>query len=358
MGQVKAAVCRAFGAPLEIEQVTVRPPRPDEVLVRVEACAICHSDITFAEGSWGGVLPAVYGHEAVGRILDSGTSSGTEVGTRVLVTLLRACGSCIQCDTGHPAICENPGGSPDAIVGTGGEAIFQAMYTGAFAEEVVVHKSQVIEISESIPSTSASLLSCGVITGVGAVVNGARLRPGEDVVVIGAGGVGLNTIQGARIAGARRIVAVDLNDEKLEASKEFGATDVVRADQGDPWESAKTALGRLADAVFVTVGLTPVYETAPRYIGKRGRVVAVGMPPSGQSTPYSPDDLASYGQSIVGSKMGDVVLRRDIPWLVDLYEQGRLELDALVSGTYALEDINTAIADVKSGAARRNVIVF
>ncbi|MEL7345405.1 MAG: zinc-binding dehydrogenase [Pseudomonadota bacterium] len=232
------------------------------------------------------------------------------------------------------------------------------MYTSGFAQEVVVHKSQIIEISDSIPAASASLLSCGVITGIGAVVNAAALRPGEDVVVIGAGGVGLNTIQGARIAGARRIVAVDVSDEKLQAAKDFGATDIVRADQDAPWETAIAAMGKGADCVFVTVGITPVYAAAPNYIGARGRVIAVGMPPSDQTTPYSPDMLAANGQVIVGSKMGDVVLRRDIPWLVDLYEQGRLQLDALVSKTYTLEQINEAIADVKAGAARRNVIVF
>ena len=358
MAKTKAAVCRTFGEPFEIETVTLRAPRKAELLVTLEACAICHSDISYSEGIWGGILPAIYGHEAVGRVRDAGPDAGVEVGTRVLVTLLRACGSCSQCTTGHPATCTSPEGSVDAITSATGEPIFQAMYTGGFAEEVLVHKSQIIEISEAIPAASASLLSCGVITGVGAVVNAAQMRPGEDVVVIGAGGVGLNTIQGARIAGARRIVAVDLSDEKLDAAKAFGATDVVRADQDAPWTAAIEAMGRGADCVFVTVGITPVYAAATNYLGPRGRVIAVGMPPSDQTSPYSPDMLAANGQVIVGSKMGDVVLGRDIPWLVDLYEQGRLELDALVSRTYPLDQINAAIADVKSGAARRNVIVF
>lgn len=358
MGQVKAAVCRAFNAPLEIETVTVRAPRRNEVSVTLEACAICHSDISYAEGIWGGILPAIYGHEAVGHVKDAGPDAGITPGNRVLVTLLRACGTCLQCATGHPATCENPGGSDDAITSASGEPIFQAMYTSGFAEEVVVHKSQVIEIPETIPAPSASLLSCGVITGIGAVVNAAKLRPGEDVVVIGAGGVGLNTIQGARIAGARRIVAVDLSDDKLAAAKDFGATDTVRADQAEPWRATANALGRAADCAFVTVGLSQVYATAPNYIGRGRRVVAVGMPPADETAPYSPDTLASTNQIMIGSKMGDVVLRRDIPWLVDLYQQGRLQLDALVSKTYALEEINAAIAEVKAGAARRNVIVF
>ena len=204
----------------------------------------------------------------------------------------------------------------------------------------------------------AALLSCGVITGIGAVVNAAQLRPGQDAVIIGAGGVGLNAIQGAKLAGARRILAVDMNPEKLDIAREFGATDVVLASEAKPWQSVKKALGRGVDAVFVTVGIGAVYDTAARYLAYGGKVIMVGMPQNGDSSTFEPVKMAAVNQGMIGSKMGNVVIRRDIPWMVDLYHQGRLKLDELISGRFRFEQINEAIADTKTGAARRNVIVF
>ena len=179
------------------------------------------------------------------------------------------------------------------------------------------------------------------------------------VVVIGAGGVGLNAIQGARISGASRIVAVDMTEEKLADAREFGATDGILATDPAPWDRlAELTGGRMADAVFVTVGAIPAYDAAPKYLARSGGVYMVGMPHEGEHMTIEPGNIAAYGQSLVGTKMGDVVLARDIPWLVEMYNQGRLKLDELVSGRYPLEDINAAIADTKAGAARRNVIVF
>jgi len=360
MSTVKAAVCRAFGKPLSIEDITLADPAPGEVEVKIAACAICHSDISYADGGWGGHLPAVYGHEAAGHITALGAGvTGHAVGDTVLVTLLRACGHCASCATGHPAVCETPVDSVAApITGADGTAFEQGLRTGAFAEKVVVDTSQIAKIPADMALDAASILSCGVITGVGAVVNTAGLRPGQSAVVIGAGGVGLNAIQGARIAGASRIVAVDMTTEKLEAAREFGATDGVLATGAKPWNAAKKILGRGADFVFVTVGAIPAFDTATRYLGTGGRMVMVGMPHSGQKTTYEPVIVAAVAQGMIGSKMGDVVLARDIPWMIDLYRQGRLKLDELVSGRWRLEQINEAIADTRSGAARRNVIVF
>ena len=178
-------------------------------------------------------------------------------------------------------------------------------------------------------------------------------------MVIGAGGVGLNAIQGARIAGARRIVAVDMTEEKLQIAKEFGATHGVLASLNQPWKAAYKALGgRGADAVLITVGAIPAYEQAPRYLGPGGKAIMIGMPHSGDMASYEPVILAALGQGIVGSKMGDVVIQRDIPWMVDLYQQGRLKLDELISGRWSLNQINEAIADTKTGSAKRNVILF
>ena len=359
MTRIGAAVCTAFNAPLEIEELELGPPGAGEIEVKLEAVAICHSDISYAEGIWGGDLPAVYGHEASGRITRLGDGvSGLSEGDRVVVTLIRSCGQCTNCASGKPTICENQGGRPSPIQRADGTPVVQAMNCGAFADHVVVHQSQVVALPETLPPEAVCLLACGVITGIGAVVNAGRLRAGEDVVVIGAGGVGLNAIQGAKIAGARRIVAVDMSEEKLETAKEFGATHGVLGSLKSPWKAAMKALGKGADVVAVTVGAIPAYDQAMRYLGWGGRMVMVGMPASGAMAQYEPVVPAFTGQQMVGSKMGDVVISRDIPWMADLYEQGRLKLDELVSGTWTLDQINEAIADTKTGGARRNVILF
>ncbi|NKB28037.1 MAG: alcohol dehydrogenase catalytic domain-containing protein [Rhodobacteraceae bacterium] len=358
MRTIKAAVCHEFGQPLQIEYVQLAPPGPGEVQVDLVACAICHSDIAFADGIWDGDLPAVYGHEAAGHVAAVGEGvTGVKIGDPVLATLIRACGCCAPCAGGKPVLCNSPS-TLSPLKTANGDPLSQGMAIGAFAEAVTVHQSQVVVIPDSIPMASASLLACGVITGVGAVVNAGGLRPGEDVVVIGAGGVGLNAIQGARIAGARRIVAVDLNEDKLDAALDFGATDAVLASGEAPWSDVKAAIGRGADLVAVTVGAIPAYNLAPRYLAAGGRIVMVGMPASEAEASYIPVNFAAVGQGMVGSKMGDVVLSRDIPWLVDIYGQGRLKLDELVSATYSLDRINAAIIDAKAGGARRNVILF
>ncbi|MDJ0626859.1 MAG: Zn-dependent alcohol dehydrogenase [Rhodobacter sp.] len=360
MATVKAAVCREFGAPLVIEDITLADPGPGEIEVGLAACAVCYSDISYADGGWGGDLPAVYGHEAAGHVtaVGPGVTAFAE-GDTVLVTLVRACGTCPSCVTHHPAACTTGWETTShPITGADGTPYDQGLRTGAFAERVVVHTSQVVGLPADIPLDAAALLSCGVITGVGAVVNTAGLRPGQSAVVIGAGGVGLNAIQGARIAGARRIVAVDMTEDKLDIAREFGATDGVLATDPKPWSAAKKILGGGADAVFITVGAIQAFDTATRYLGAHGKMVMVGMPHSGQATSFEPVIVSALAQEMIGSKMGDVVLARDIPWMVDLYQQGRLKLDELISGRWRLDQINEAIADTRTGAARRNVILF
>ena len=361
MQTIKAAVCHDFGAPLVVEDILIRSPEMGEVEVTLDAVAICHSDISYADGAWGGSLPAVYGHEAAGVVSAVGPGVvGLSTGDSVVVTLIRACGTCPSCASGKPTVCETPyDGDKGPIRTTDDGKLHQAMACGAFAEKVVVDQKQLVKIPSEMSKEAASLIACGVITGVGAVVNAAGLRAGQDVVVIGAGGVGLNAVQGARIAGARRIVAVDMTEEKLEDAKAFGATHGVLATGKTPWRSSYKALGgKGAEAVIVTVGAIPAYEQAPKYLGRGGKVVMVGMPHSGATAEYEPVILAAIGQGMVGSKMGDVVIQRDIPWMVDLYQQGRLQLDSLISGRWSLDQINEAIADTKSGTARRNVILF
>jgi Zn-dependent alcohol dehydrogenase len=359
MPTIRAAVCHAHGEPLRVEEVQLASPGPGEVRVRMEAVAICASDIAYADGGWGGTLPAVFGHEGAGRVIEAGDGvHGVAPGTRVLVTLIRSCHSCPSCAAGRPAYCEEGIHAHGPLSSLHGEPIVQAMHCGAFAEEVVVDPSQLVEIPEGMPADSACLLACGVITGIGAAVNVAGLRPGQTAVVIGAGGVGLNAIQGARLAGCARVVAMDLSPQKLEDARAFGATDTILATDEKPWRALAEIAPRMADAVLVCTGALPAFRVAPRLLGRGGRVVMVGMPHSGEQVEYEPVILAALGQAVMGSKMGDTVLARDVPWLVDLYAQDRLELDALVSRRWAFDKINDAIADTKAGHARRNVIVF
>jgi S-(hydroxymethyl)mycothiol dehydrogenase len=356
---MRAAVCRAFGEPLTIENVTLRDPGPGEIEVRIEAVAVCHSDISLAEGGWGGDLPAVYGHEAAGRINALGAGvDGYAAGDSVLVTLLRSCGSCRSCQTAHPATCEAPPALEAVLQDERGTELIQGLQCGAFAEYAIVQPSQIARLREGMAMDAACLLACGVPTGLGAVINTGAVRAGEKVVVIGAGGVGLNAIQGARIAGASRIIAVDMVEEKLAAARQFGATDGILASAEKPWSAAKKITGRGADAVFVTVGASAAYNTANRYLAPGGRLVMVGMPHGEDRATYAPVGYAMAGQEMRGSMMGDTVLARDIPWMLDLYSQGRLMLDELISGRFDLDEINEAIANTKSGQARRNIIIL
>ena len=359
---MKAAVCRAFGAPLEIADIDLRPPGPGEVEVGIAACAVCHSDIHGMDGAWGGYLPAVYGHEAAGHVTAIGDGvADIAKGDAVLVTPIRACGTCPSCAGGHPATCETPydrvQGSP--LKDRDGTPIEQGISAAAFAERAVVDRSQVQKIPSDVGMDAACLLSCGVITGFGAVANTAGVKPGSDVVVVGAGGVGLNSIQGAAVAGAARVIAVDTVAEKLDGAREFGATDVVLANGDDAGLQVKRLTGgRGADTVLVTVGAAEAYRSAPRFLAPRGQLIAVGMPPSDAGAEWLPADFSYYSQGIRGSCLGDTVLSRDIPALVELYRQGRLKLDELVTGRYPLARINDAIDDTRSGRSRRNVILF
>lgn len=359
---MKAAVCRGFGQPLVIEDVALAAPGPGEVQVKVAACAICHSDILFCEGAWGGVLPAVYGHEAAGIVEAVGTGvSNVRLGDRVLVTLIRSCGRCHYCAQGDPVRCEASFAldARSPLSGADGRPITQGMRTGAFAEAVTVDASQLARLDVDVPLDSAALLSCGVITGFGAVVNTADFRAGSSAVVIGTGGVGLNAVQGAAVAGAVSVIALDVSDTKLDAARRFGATHSVNVGRSDarPIVLGLTS-GRGADYVFVTVGAKSAIEQGFRLLRKGGALVIVGMTPDDVMIEFDACTLAGAEQRILGSKMGSTRLAMDIPRYIALYRQGRLKLDELISGRYPLERINDAIADVRRGDVLRNVIVF
>ena len=358
---MKAAVCYEFGKPLVIEELELEPPKAGQVKVKLSACAICHSDIHYMEGAWGGQLPAVYGHEAAGVVDSVGPGvRSVNPGDHVVVTLIRSCGHCYYCEQGEPTICEGDfPASESPKLSKSGDRIVQGLNSATFAEETVVHESQVVTIPKDVAFDSASLLACGVITGLGAVVNTAKVPSGSSVVVIGTGGVGLNSIQGARISGAHVIVAVDLVDEKLEAARRFGATHTVNPKEEDAGDYIRSVTsGRGADYVFVTVGSPKAIEESFSYIRSGGTTVIVGMPAVGDTVTFDPLDFAGANQRVLGSKMGATRLRVDMPKLIDLYYQGRLLLDELISNRYSIEEINEAVASVNRQEALRNVIVF
>ncbi len=357
---MRAAVCRAFGEPLSVEEVALAPPGAGQIGVRVDACAICHSDIAYAAGAWNGPLPAIYGHEAAGRVTAVGPGvRGFGAGDPVLVTLIRSCGRCPACAGGAPTSCAHAWDpAPSPLRDAAGATVAQGMNTAAFAEAVVVDASQVVPLPENMAPELACLLACGVLTGVGAVVNTARVRPGASVAVIGAGGVGLNAVQGAVLAGAGRVVAVDVSAAKLEDAQIFGASDGVLAGEGAGAAIRDLTGGAGVDFAFVTVGSPAAIGEAAGYLAAGGALVVVGMPASGTVVGYDPTTLAAMNQRILGSRMGQSVPARDIPWLIGQWRAGRLKLAELVSGRFRLEDINEAIAATRAGGARRNVIVF
>ena len=359
---MKAAVCREFGTPLVIEEIEIDPPKAGEVKVALAACAICHSDITYMNGGWGGTLPAVYGHEASGVVESIGPGvTRIAPGEHVIVTLLRSCGECFYCVQGAPNMCETsfPLDKQSCLRSQDGGVIHQGLRTAAFAEYAVVDQSQTAAIPKELPFDRASLLACGVITGFGAVVNTANVPSGSSVVVVGTGGVGLNSGQGAVLAGANPIIASDPVASKRNAAKTFGATDAIDPADGNAYNAVRTLTeGRGADYVFITVGSKTAIEQGVRLMRKAGTMVIVGMPPSGVMTEIETVKLADSGQRIIGSKMGSTRLREDIPVLVAHYQEGHLKLDELISGRYSLDQINDAIASVTRNEALRNVIVF
>jgi Zn-dependent alcohol dehydrogenase len=359
---MKAAVCYAFGQPLVVEEVDLEPPRAGEVNVRIAACGICHSDVHMIRGEWGGDLPLVAGHEGAGIVeaVGAGVTSVTP-GDHVVVSLLRSCGRCAYCLTGAPYMCAGSFASDTEgrLRNQRGERLRHGFGTATFAEYAIVDQSQVVPVPSDLPLDCAALLACGVITGLGAVVNTAQIPVGSSVVVIGTGGVGLNAIQGAVLSGAATIIAVDRLDSKLQAARAFGATHTVNADERDAADAVRELTSkRGAEYVFVTVGSTAAVAQGLRMIGKLGTLVIVGIPEQDATIPLTVDTMVFKGSRIIGSNMGSTRLSVDVPQLVKLYRQGRLKLDELITARYPLERINEAIESMERGEALRKVITL
>jgi S-(hydroxymethyl)glutathione dehydrogenase / alcohol dehydrogenase len=359
---VRAAVCIRFGEPLVVEEVELAPPGAGEVRVRLAACAVCHSDVAYASGAWGGALPAVYGHEAAGIVEEVADGAGRLApGDHVVVTLVRACGTCHLCVRGQPALCETRFAldAQSPLRRMDGSEIVQGLRTAAFAEEIVVHHSQAVRIAPEMPLDRACLLACGVITGYGAVVRTAGLAAGDSVAVIGAGGVGVNCIQGAALAGAGLIAAIDLAPARLATAVAFGATHTVEAGAEDVRQVVRGLTGgRGVDCVVVAAGATAAVEEALQLVRRGGTVVIVGMPAGGATVQVDTAALAHDGVRILGSKLGSSLPSIDVPALADLYLAGRLRLDELISSRSPLSAINDVLAAAARGEALRALVTF
>lgn len=360
---MRAAVLNSIPGTLEIEDVEIGTPGPREVLVRVAAAGLCHSDLHFMEGKYPYMTPAVLGHESAGVVEAVGDQvTYVKPGDHVITCLSVYCGNCENCLTGHPAICEN-GASTDRPrdaaprLSRGGEPVFQFLKMSSFAEQMLIHEHGLVKIREDMPLDRAALIGCGVTTGLGAVFNTAKVEPGSTVAVIGCGGIGLSAIQGARIAGANRIVAVDMLDSKLELAKSFGATDAVNAGAGDPVAQVMELVPGGVHYAFEAIGLKVAAEQAFNMLRRGGTATVIGMIPIGQNVEL-PGVAFLSEKKIQGSAMGSNRFRVDMPRYVDMYMDGRLKLDELVSARIGLDEVNSGFEAMKSGEVARSVIVF
>ena len=359
---MKAAVLRQVNEPLSIEEVDIDRPRGQEVLLRTGASGVCHSDLHFVEGSYSHPLPVVLGHEAAGTIEDVGEAvTYVRPGDRVITCLSVFCGHCDMCLSGRPVLCSREGlmrgrGEPPKLTRSG-ERLHQFLRLSSFAEKMLVHQNAVVRVDDDVPFEQLALIGCGVTTGLGAVLNTARVAPGSTVAVIGCGGVGLSAVQGARLAGALRIIAVDTVETKLATAMQLGATDVVDASSSDPVARVRALTGGGVDYSFEALGSKRTAEQAFEMLRSGGTATVVGMIPEGTSIELEGSAFLDE-KRIQGSNMGSNRFRTDMPRYVELYRQGRLKLDEMVTQTMALDEINRAFEEMKSGSVNRSVIVF
>jgi len=359
---MRAAVLREVGKPLTIEDVEIGVPEPREVLVRTAAVGVCHSDLHIVEGSYTEPLPIVLGHESAGVVEQVGSAVRyVAPGDHVTTCLSAFCGHCEYCVTGHMSLCENPElqrdpGQPPRL-SQDGQQIHQLWNLSSFAEQMLIHEHALVKIRPDMPLDRAALIGCAVTTGFGAVQHTAKIAVGSSVAVIGCGGVGLSAINGAAIAGAGRIVAIDVVEDKLELARRFGATDTVNGAEGDAADAVVELTGDGVDHAFEALGLKKTAQQAFRMLRRGGTATVIGMIPVGDMVEIHGADLLEE-RRIQGSSMGSNRFRVDIPRYVDFYLSGRLLLDEMISARISLDQINEAFDDMKRGEVARSVIVF
>jgi S-(hydroxymethyl)glutathione dehydrogenase/alcohol dehydrogenase len=356
---MKAAVMFAAKEPLVVQAIEVDEPQAGEVLVKTSASGVCHSDLHFMEGLWPSRPPVVLGHESAGVVEKVGPGvTNVKPGDRVVLSFVYSCGQCERCLQGRPVLClrTNAGARPGRLK-IGDQQVMQFAGMSAFAEYQLVSASICIPVPDDVPLDAASLVGCSVMTGVGAVTNTAKIEAGSTVAVIGCGGVGLNVIQGARLAGASRIIAVDLIETKLAAAREFGATDIVDGSDKDAVQTVQQMTGGGVDYAFEAIGLTQTAEQAFNMAKRGGTAVVVGMLPIA-SMVQLPGAAFLGEKRIIGSYYGSARQAYDMPWLMQLYRQKRLKIDELITRRYKLDQINEAYDALKKGEVNRSVITF
>jgi len=373
--KIKAAVLNAMGMqppyaeskPLSVESVELDPPGQGEVLVKIGAAGLCHSDLSVINGDRPRPMPMVLGHEAAGVVEELGPGvEDLKKGDHVVLIFVPSCGHCLPCAEGRPALCE-----PGAAANTAGTLLSGArrlhrngaplqhhLGCSAFAEYATVSRNSLIKIDPELPLDEAALFGCAVLTGVGAVLNTAHVTPGSTAAVVGLGGVGLSSVLGAVLAGARQVVAVDLFADKLDLAKKLGATDVFNASSPECVEQVRAATNGGVEFAFELAGSVKAMELAYKITRRGGTTVTAGLPPAAHTIPIPQVNLVAEERTVKGSYIGTCVPMRDLPRYVSLYRQGRLPVDRLMTGRLKLAEINAAFDRLREGKAVRQVIVF
>jgi S-(hydroxymethyl)glutathione dehydrogenase/alcohol dehydrogenase len=359
---MKAAVLREIGKPLAIEDVQINKPKSHEVLIRTVAAGVCHSDLHFVEGLYRYPMPTVLGHESAGIVEAVGSEvHSVKPGDHVITCLSAFCGRCEHCLTGHLSRCQSPEtkrqASEEPRLSKEGQGVYQFLNLSSFAEQMLIHENACVKIRDDMPLDRAALIGCSITTGTGAVFHTSNVRPGETVAVIGCGGIGLACINGAAIAGAGRIIAIDPVGSKLNLAKHFGATDVINAKEGDPVAQVIELTKGGVHHSFEAVGLKATAEQAFKMLARGGSANVIGMIPLGQMIELHGADFLGE-KRIQGSAMGSNRFPIDMPRLVDFYLAGKLKLDDMISRRIKLKEVNEAFAELKRGEIARSVIVF
>ncbi|MGZ3640392.1 MAG: Zn-dependent alcohol dehydrogenase, partial [Ktedonobacterales bacterium] len=350
----RAAVLHAYDQPLTIEEIALDDPGAGEVIVRLAACGVCHSDLHMIGGTFKTPLPVVLGHEGAGVVEAIGPGvRDVQPGDHVVLAWIPSCGRCRYCASGRPALCSDRQGverhgSPPRLHTSDGEGVHQFLDVSAFAERVLVREEGVIRIPPDVPLEIAALVGCAVLTGIGAATRTARVEPGSTVAVFGAGGVGLNVIQGAALAGAARIIAIDRRPAALELARGFGATETLDASEGTA-KTLRKLTGGGVDYAFEVVGLPETIAQAWESVAPGGRAVVVGLTPQNAQVTLRADFLSE--KALLGCIFGSAVPRVDVPRVLDLYARGKVKLDELATRRYALEQVNEALDELRRGGA-------
>ncbi|MCK9487167.1 MAG: Zn-dependent alcohol dehydrogenase [Dehalococcoidia bacterium] len=359
---MKAAVLTGAREPLVIEDITIDEPLAGEALVKVIAAGVCHSDLHFIEGTYPARYPHILGHEVAGVVERVGAGvTNVAPGDRVILGFVQPCGHCSFCDSGRPSLCQTPSATrpadQPARTRADGSAVTAMTNVGGFAEYSITPAVGLVKVPDDISLDIAALVGCSVMTGYGAVVNTAGVEPGTTVAVIGAGGVGLNIIQAARLAGAEKIIAVDMVEHKLATAKQFGATDLVNAGEGDPVREVQQLTGGGADYAFEAIGLKATSEQAYNMVGRGGTAVIVGMVPPMDQISIS-GMIWMQEKTLKGSFYGSARFHTDMPRILNLYRQKKLDLDSLVTRRYELGQINEAFDALRNGEVSRSVLTI